>query len=233
MKKSEPDDAENPKKEEIKESICQKEYLGKLLVGIALIFIQQFCGINAILTNLDQNFRDAGVPLDSGISATIVVLLSLISAFLGGPVIEKFDRKAIFALSCAGCGIALFIFALNFKYNWNAWILLICIGFYMFFFGAALCPVPWYIIPELFPQHLRSLGNSIICTANCVLTFAVLFLYPVMTGTKDSNGVYKGGIGFWQTAIIFTVVSWLGAIFALFLITEPKKQTETLDHSED
>lgn len=218
--------------EQAKESICQRQYLGKLAVGIALMFIQQFCGINAILTNLDQNFRDAGVPLDSGISATIVVLLSLISAFLGGPVIEKLGRKAVFAISCAGCGTSLFIFALNFKYKWNDWIPLICIAFYMFFFGAALGPVPWYIIPELFPQHLRSLGNSIICTSNCVLTFIVLFLYPVMTGEKDANGNYKGGIGFWQTSIIFAVVSWLGAIFAFFFITEPKR-TETLDNSAD
>lgn len=57
---------EEDNKEEVKkESVFQKQYLGKLLVGIAMMFIQQFAGINAILTNLDENFKEVGAPLDS------------------------------------------------------------------------------------------------------------------------------------------------------------------------
>lgn len=54
-----------------KDTLFQDCYLEKLVVGLTMIFIQQFCGINAILSNLSQSFEDAGVPLATGIASTI------------------------------------------------------------------------------------------------------------------------------------------------------------------
>ena len=65
-KKEEEQNNSQEDKEEEKESVFQKKYLGKLFVGIMMMVIQQFSGVNAIITNLDQNFRDVGVAIDSG-----------------------------------------------------------------------------------------------------------------------------------------------------------------------
>lgn len=41
-------------------------YITKLFVGIGLMFVQQFCGINPIIQNLDDNLRRAKIPLFFG-----------------------------------------------------------------------------------------------------------------------------------------------------------------------
>lgn len=214
----------NDQKDENQEkpSICQKKYFTKLLVGIFLMFIQQFCGINAIVQNLDDNLRDANVPIDSGIGSAISTVFMIIGVFSGGFVIDKLGRMPLFVISCVGCATTLFIYAMNYQFNWNGWIALVCICFYMFFFGFALGPVPWYVIPELFPHELRSLGNSIVSTSNQLLTFVILFLFPIMIGTKDPNtGKYHGGMGYMPTCLFFAACSLLGGLGGYFFITEP------------
>lgn len=228
------DNQDNNKDAEEKESILEKKYLGKLAVGILLMIIQQFSGINAISTNLDDDFRDAGVPLDSGICAAITVAFQILAVFLTSFLVDKVGRKPLFTISCVGCGATLFIFSMNYQYKWSNWISLICICLYMFFFGVALGPVPWYIIPELFPPSLRSIGNSIICIVNQLFAFIVIFLFPIMRGNKDeSTGKYVGGIGFMPSLVIFAVIGLLGGIFGFFFITEPNAENSVEDKSAD
>ncbi|EAY14721.1 major facilitator superfamily protein [Trichomonas vaginalis G3] len=180
-----------------KERLCQKKYLGKLFVGIMLMIIQQFCGINAIVTNLDENLRTAKVPMDSGIASAVSMFMMIVGVFIGGFVIDKMGRKPLFTISCLGCRVTLIIYACCYNFDWPSWIALICICLYLFFFGFALGPVPWYCIPELFPPSLRSLGNSIISTTNQLFTFVVIFLFPVMRGKKEK--VQESSQEVWDT----------------------------------
>ena len=180
-----------------KESLCQKKYLGKLFVGVMLMIIQQFSGINAIVTNLDDNLRTSKVPMDSGIASAISMFMMVIAVFIGGMLIDKLGRKLLFTASCLECGITLIVYACCYNYDWPSWIALICICLYLFLFGVALGPVPWYCIPELFPANLRSLGNSIVSTTNQLFTFVVIFIFPIMTGKKNPDtGKFSGGMGY-------------------------------------
>lgn len=211
------------------DSILERKYFTKLLVGITLMVIQQFTGINAIAQNLDDNLRDAKVPLDSGIGSALSMIFMIIGVFAGGSVIDKLGRKPLFVASCLGCGVTLLVFSMNYVFKWSGWLALICICLYMFFFGFAVGPVPWYTIPELFPQSLRALGNSIISASNQLLTFIILFVYPVMVGNKNPDtGKYTGGIGFMPTCIFYSCCCFFGALFGFFYITEPVA-TQSLD----
>ncbi|EAX98489.1 major facilitator superfamily protein [Trichomonas vaginalis G3] len=221
------------KKDKPRESICQKKYIGKIFVGIGMMFIQQFSGINAILTNLDDNFREVGVPLDSGVASAISVAAQFIAVFVSGFLVDKLGRRPLFCLSCFGCGATLVIFALNYKYNWANWISIVVIFIYMFFFGAALGPVPWFIIPELFPITVRSIGASIISMANQLFSFTVIFIFPWLKGTTDDQGNITSGIGLTWTSIVFAIITFLGGIFGFFFIIEPKITAEPLDNEDN
>jgi MFS family permease len=211
LDESKPLNTENP---DSKESVLSKEYFGKLCVGIAMMIIQQFSGVNAIITNLDQNFKDIGVPLDSGIASTISVVAQLIAVFLCGVLVDKFGRRPLFCISCLGCGICLFLFAINEIYNWANWLPIVLIFCYMLFFGVALGPVPWFVIPELFPDSIRSTASSIISCSNWICSFLVIFIYPPI----------KNAITNKYTLVLFGCVAVLGAVFGWFFITEPKNK---------
>ena len=204
------------------ESLWQAKYLGKLGVGIAMMIIQQFAGVNALITNLDQNFKDAGAPLDSGIASTISVAAQLIAVFACGFLVDWLGRRPLFCISALGCGICLFLFALNETYNWANWLPIVVIFLYMFFFGAALGPVPWFVIPELFPDSVRPLASSIISSSNWICAFLVIFIYPPM----------KKGIGNVWTLVVFGLIAVAGAVFGWFFITEPESTAKALDWDE-
>ncbi|EAX93478.1 major facilitator superfamily protein [Trichomonas vaginalis G3] len=226
---------EEDNKEEVKkESVFQKQYLGKLLVGIAMMFIQQFAGINAILTNLDENFKEVGAPLDSGIASTISVAAQLLAVFTSGLLVDWLGRRPLFCISTCGCGIMLIIFALNYNYGWADWLSIVVIFIYMFFFGAALGPIPWFVVPELFPDSVRSMGASMISMANQLFSFIVIFIFPWLKGSTDANGKRTSGIGLMWTSLIFAIIAILGAVFGFFYITEPnEKKEENLDWDEN
>ena len=148
----------------------------------------------------------------------------VIAVFIGGMLIDKLGRKLLFTASCLGCGITLIVYACCYNYDWPSWIALICICLYLFLFGVALGPVPWYCIPELFPANLRSLGNSIVSTTNQLFTFVVIFIFPIMTGKKNPDtGKFSGGMGYMATCLLFASFSILGGLFGWFMITEPVK----------
>ena len=214
-------DTDNNDQDE-KDTLWQKKYVGKLLIGIAMMFFQQFCGVNALITNLDENFRDAGVPVDSGIASTISVAAQLLAVVLGGFLVDWLGRRLLWCVSSAGCAICLFIFAMNSHYDWADWLPILVIFLYMFFFGAAMGPVPWYVIPELFPHSVRSLASSMISMSNWVCAFIVIFLYPWM----------KSGIGNIWSLVIFGLITVVGCIFGVFFITEPPKD-KGLDWNEN
>ena len=138
---------EDDNEEGEKESVFQKKFLPKLFVGAMMMVIQQFAGVNALITNLDQNFKDVGVALEPGYCSAISTSAQLIAVFIGGLLVDTLGRRPLFCVSALGCGISLFIFAMNNIFKWTNWLPIVVIFIYMFFLGAALGPVPWFVIP--------------------------------------------------------------------------------------
>lgn len=197
------------------ESLWQKKYTQKLLVGLLMMFFQQFCGVNALITNLDSQFASAGVPVKSGIASAISVSSQLIAVCIGSALVDKFGRRQLWCISTAGCSICLFVYAINEAGKIANWIPIVVIFLYMFFFGIAMGPVPWFIIPELFPDSVRSLASSFISMSNWIFAFAVIFLYPLIINA----------IGNIWALIVFGIITGGGCVYGYFYITEPSQST--------
>lgn len=195
------------------DTLWQKKYMGKLMIGVAMMIFQQFSGVNAILTNLDANFREIGVPVDSGIASAIAVTAQLIAVGVGGLLVDWLGRRLLWCISACGCASCLWLYALNEHFNWANWLPIVFIFFFMFFFGSAMGPIPWFIVPELFPDSVRSMASSVISMVNQICSFVVIFLYPWM----------KDGIGNIWTLALYGIITFGGFIFGIFFITEPPK----------
>jgi hypothetical protein len=64
-------------------SIWQRQHATGLFIGAFGMFLQQFSGINAILTNLASIMSESGLDLDRNIQAGIATLAQLFSIFVG------------------------------------------------------------------------------------------------------------------------------------------------------
>ncbi|KAM3704991.1 hypothetical protein ACJW31_03G047300 [Castanea mollissima] len=85
--------------------LFQQKYAYQLIVGIGLMVLQQFGGLNGFAFYMDEIFELAGVP---SIIGFIVVSIPEIPAIaLGSIFIEKFGRRTLLMISatgeCLGC----------------------------------------------------------------------------------------------------------------------------------
>jgi predicted MFS family arabinose efflux permease len=180
-------------------SLIRSESFRPIAIGFFFFFLQQFCGINPIQINLSQIMRSRFGP-------TIAASSKLIAGFFCASLIRRFGRKAVW---CAGCGIALFVLA----YASSHQIELLAVAstfIYLFSFCLGLAPMPWFIIPELFDDDIRSNASSCLVTVNCLLTFAATFLYPIV----------GDAIGYPATFRSMGVLSFLGVAFGLLMIPD-------------
>ncbi|KAK8895239.1 glucose import [Tritrichomonas musculus] len=202
-----------------KETLWQKKYAFGLCSGILMMLFQQFCGINAILTNLSDIMNDSGLDIDGNYQAGIASCAQLIAVFVGAMIIDKIGRRITMIVSCSMIVVFLLIFALNVKYNWSNVLPLICIFLYQLGFGLGMGPIPWFIIPEYFNDDVRSMATMIVTASNWIFSFLVIMVWPSM----------KSGMGMFGALIFFLCISFCAIIFSAFCVNEPAPVEEESD----
>ena len=210
------------KEEEMKENehekkkvtLCQKKNMFGLFSGIEMMIIQQFCGINAILTNLADLMNKSGLEMDGNYQGGIASIAQFIAVFISALIIDKIGRKTTWIISCSIIVVFLLIYALNTKFNWSTILPIVCIFLYQLGFGLGIGPIPWFLIPEYFDDDVRSIATSIVVASNWISAFIIIFVWPTM----DKS------MGMFGALLFFMFVAVAGVIFGVLVIKEPKKQ---------
>lgn len=202
-----------------KESLFQKKYVPGLMIGILMMVFQQFCGINAVVTNLADLMNKSGLALDPCYQAGIAQSAQCFAVLVGGILVDKLGRKIVWMISSLIVTIFLLIFALNSKYNWSTILPLVSIFLYEFGFGIGFGPIPWFIIPEYFSYEVRALATEIVTAVNWTCAFLIIFLWPLM----------EKHIGMFGSFLIFMFIAFGAFLYGLFKIHEPKPATLPAD----
>ena len=63
--------------------MSKKKYSKGLLIGLLMMFFQQMCGVNAIITNLVDLMKSSGLNFDPCYQAGIAQLSQLFAIFIG------------------------------------------------------------------------------------------------------------------------------------------------------
>lgn len=204
-------------REQEKESLFQGKYAKGMIIGLAMMFVQQFCGCNAILTNLSGILETAGLNVHPDYQSVIAYCAQLIAVFVGSAVMDRLGRRMVWIISCAILIVFLFIFLLCDRFQWNSGLLpLICIFFYEFGFGIGMGPIPWFIIPEYFEDNVRPLATAIVSSANWIFSSIVIVSFPTM----------KEKMELWGTMIVYLLVTIGGLVFGIVYVSDPKQQFE-------
>jgi MFS family permease len=198
------------------ESLFQKENLFGLFIGIAMMLFQQFCGINAILTNLAPLMDQSGLKIDGNYQAGIASLAQLLAVFVAGGLMDKLGRRLCWIISTVIIVVFLVIFAIDDKLEFSPVLPLVCIFLYQLGFGLGMGPIPWFIIPEYFSDELRPTATAIVSGSNWIFAFGVIFMWPAM----------KKGIGLFGSLVLFACVTFVAVIFGILCIREPPGEEE-------
>ena len=207
-----------------KESLWQKKYAKGLIIGIVMMFVQQFCGCNAILTNLSELMNQAGLNIHADYQSVIAQCAQLVAVFVGSAIMDKFGRRVVWIISSVVLIVFLLIFILYDRYNWNNSALpLVCIFFYEFGFGVGMGPIPWFIIPEYFSDAVRPLATTLVSSSNWIFSFIVIVSFPSMQ--KKMN--------LWGAMSFYLAVTILGLIFGIVYVTEPTAMNKSVSNEDE
>lgn len=212
----------------LKETFSQKNVIKALLISMALMFLQQFSGINTIILYTTEIFKASGMHFDPKDASILIGGVQVAATFVSSLVVDRLGRRILLIISglfIAKTTLVLGIyFTLKYRSSLSADIItqlgFIPIGalsIFMVAYSLGLGPIPWVISSEIFPTEIKSISSSTAGTVNWFLAFILTKFYLQIVAV----------IGQDSTFYIFSFFSALGVLFIYFVVPETKGKTTT------
>merc|ERR1712196_236982 len=128
-------------------------------------------------------------------------------------LMDRAGRRSLLLVSLTGLTLSaalLAVFFLNHKQpGWLALVSLIC---YIIAFSLGLGPIPWLIMGEIFPSHVRGLASSLATLTNWTLSYIVTQVFAQVADAMTPQGVF----------FLFAAICASGVAFVLAAVPETK-----------
>ena len=203
------------------EPLFQRKYLKPIYLAMTVAAFNQLAGINAILYYLNDIFGMAGFSKVSGdLQAVAVGAMNLAATFLAMSVIDRVGRKTLLLIGAVGMvfclsGVATVFFTQQHQ-KMLVWLLVAYIGFFAISQGAVI----WVYISEVFPNRVRSRGQSLGSSTHWVMNAIIAFGFPVIA--QRFGGAYP--------FVFFAVM--MALMFVVVLFTYPETKGVTLEQMQ-
>ncbi|MER1967189.1 sugar porter family MFS transporter [Castellaniella sp. GW247-6E4] len=165
-----------------------------LIVGVGLFALQQFSGINAVIYYAPTVFREAGFDSHgTQVLATMGIgVVNVLMTLVGMALIDRIGRKPLLFIGFGGAAASLALIALGAwtEAQWLDLIAVVGLIAYIAAFAASLGPLPYVMMSEVYPRHIRALGMSMATLANWGLNFVVVFSFPILVAAFGLGGVF-------------------------------------------
>ena len=195
------------------ESIFQKKYSFILTLAFLVAAFNQFSGINAFLYYAPRIFEEGGLGQNAALLNSVGIgLTNLIFTFIGINLIDKLGRKVLMYIGSIGYIISLTLISLSFILEWDG----IALPVFLFLFIASHAigqgAIIWVYISEIFPNHIRSYGQSFGISTHWVLAAIIPSFVPFLFGWIGPGIVFA----------FFAFMMVLQLLFTHFVMPETK-----------
>ena len=187
-----------------------------------IAFFNQFSGINAFLYYSPRIFQEGGLGENSAFLSSIGIgVTNLIFTIIGISLIDKVGRKILMIIGSVGYIISLTFIFLSFLLSWGGIILPISLFLFIASHAIGQGSVIWVYISEIFPNHIRSSGQSFGTSTHWVLAALIPSMIPFLFSSIGASYVF----------LIFLLMMIFQLIFVVFSMPETKgKSLETLSN---
>lgn len=190
----------------------------QLFIACALMFFQQWSGINGVMFYCSEIFTMAGV----GEPMIIALLLQGVQLFFTGVAVLLMDRAGRkVLLLCSEAGLTFFLGTLGLFFFLNphapngditaSWLAVTSLMGFMVFFSIGVGAIPWILMSEVFPSRARSKACGLATALNWMLAFAVTKFFPELLNLSKP-------FTFWGCGLVCLV----GCIFIQTTVVETK-----------
>lgn len=159
-----------------------------LLLGIFLAVFSELSGITVVMYYGPTILERAGISAGSSLGGHAVIgfvlaCFTILSLF----VVDRFGRRKVLLVGCAGAGLALAVTGVCFAMGLDdgaVIIALLCV--FVAFFAFSLGPIKWIVISEIFPTSIRARAMGVATVAVWITDIIVNQAFPVV---RDTFGV--------------------------------------------
>lgn len=155
-----------------------------LLLGILLHAGQQISGVNAVF------FYSSIINKGSRYTPVLLTLINFLMTFVAIWLLDRAGRRPVALFSIAGASSSLIALAFSFSsFPAVSPLFLVC---FVAFFALGLGPIPWMLVPEIFPAtwSLTHTAISICVSTNWIINIIVTGTFPILTEILSMNWIF-------------------------------------------
>jgi sugar porter (SP) family MFS transporter len=195
------------------ESIFKKKYSFILMLAFLVAAFNQFSGINAFLYYAPRIFEAGGIGQSAALLNSVGIgLTNVIFTYIGISLIDKLGRRSLMYIGSIGYIISLTLISLSFVLDWGGILLPIFLFLFIASHAIGQGAIIWVYISEIFPNHIRSYGQSFGVSTHWVLAAIIPSLIPFLFSWIGPGIVF----GF------FAFMMVLQLLFTHFIMPETK-----------
>lgn len=187
-----------------------------LFIGIFLAIFNQAIGMNAISYYVPEIFKSIGFGGNSSFLASAIVgSVELVFTIVATFTIDQVGRKPLMLMGMML--MAIFAAGMSWAYigtDHGIWLL----AFVLLFtaaFAFSMGPIPWIMIPELFPTYMRARAAGICTVFLWGTNWAIGFFTPIMLTNLGGTATFG----------IFAILNVLGVLGVAKFVPETKGKT--------
>lgn len=200
-------------------NLFQRKYAHALLVGVGLMVLQQFGGVNAIAFYASAIFESAGFSGSTGTMAMVIVQVPM--TIVGTVLMDKSGRKPLLTVSAAGTCLGSFLIGLSFllqdiqPWKWSPFLAFVGVLVFSASFSIGMGGIPWVIMSEVFPINVKGVAGSLVTVISWLGSWIISYSFNFLTKWISPEGTF----------FAFSLISGSTIMFVRKLVPETKGRT--------
>lgn len=187
--------------------LFSKVYRVPLIIGLALPFLSQVSGINAVIYYGPAILDKAGFSLGDALGGQVIIgFVNVLFTFVAIFTVDKWGRRPLLFTGITGAVLSLLIIGILFRSdNVQGPLVLIFILLFIACFAFSFGPVCWIVVSEIFPGAVRGQAMSLATLSLWIANFFVGQLTPMMLKSPH----WGPSATFWTFAALCAPGFWL------------------------
>ncbi|HZB14390.1 MAG TPA: sugar porter family MFS transporter [Chryseolinea sp.] len=200
----------------IKESVFNGRYNKPIFYVVLLAMFNQLSGINAIMYYAPRIFEMTGLAKDTALlQAVSIGVTNMIFTLLAISVIDKFGRKTLLIVGSVGMVVFLGLVAQAFySQDFGGYAVMFYLVGFIAFFAFSQGAVIWVFMSEIFPNKVRSQGQTLGSFTHWIMAAIISWTFPILVESSENGGFYS--------FLLFAVMMFAHGIFVWKVLPETK-----------
>ncbi|KAL1807357.1 hypothetical protein ACET3Z_024347 [Daucus carota] len=200
--------------------LFDSKYIRSVTIAVGLMVFQQIGGINGVGFYASETFVAAG--MSSGNTGTIAyALIQVPITIVGALLMDRSGRRPLLMVSATGTFLGSFLTGTAFLLEGQTllldWVPTLAVSgvlIYIASFSIGMGAVPWVIMSEIFPIHIKGIAGSLVVLINWLGAWAVSYTFNFLMSWSSTG-----------TFFVFSGSCALTVLFVAKVVPETKGKT--------